>query len=68
VFFQDDWKVSRKLTLNLGFRWDYQSPRTDRFNQLANFDWTASSPLSAPGLDLRGGLTFVNVDGNPRGQ
>jgi hypothetical protein len=67
-FFQDDWKVSRKLTLNLGLRWDYESPRTDRFNELANFDFHAASPLSVPGLKLTGGLTFAGVNGNPRGQ
>jgi hypothetical protein len=68
LFLQDDWKVSRKLTLNLGLRWDYESPRTDRFNELANFDWHAASPLTAPGMNLVGGLTFVGVGGNPRGQ
>jgi hypothetical protein len=67
-FVQDDWKVGRKFTLNLGLRWDYESPRTDRFNELANYDFHAASPLTAPGLNLAGGLTFVGVNGNPRGQ
>jgi len=66
VFLQDSWKVTPKLTVNLGVRWDHESPRTDRFNQLANFDWQATSPIQAPGLSLRGGLTFVNVGGLPR--
>jgi hypothetical protein len=66
VFVQDSWKVTPKLTLNVGVRWDYESPRTDRFNQLANFDYSAASPLQVPGLNLKGGLTFVGVGGLPR--
>jgi hypothetical protein len=66
VFLQDAWKVTPKLTVNMGVRWDYESPRTDRFNQLTNFDYNVASPLQAPGIAPRGGLTFVGVDGLPR--
>ena len=65
-FMQDSWKVTPKLTVNAGVRWDYESPRTDRFNQLANFDYQATSPIQASGLTLRGGLTYVGVGGLPR--
>lgn len=47
-FFQDDWRVSRRLTLNLGLRWDFETEPVERFNRLvARWDPTAVSPLSA---------------------
>jgi hypothetical protein len=32
-YFQDDWRLNPKLTLNLGLRWDYERPTTERFNR-----------------------------------
>jgi hypothetical protein len=62
-YFQDDWRVNNKLTLNLGGRWDYESPLTERFNRMiAGFCATCTNPLqsSVTGLTLNGGLQFVN--------
>lgn len=37
-FMQDDFKVSRKLTLSYGLRYDYDSPPVDKYDAVANFD------------------------------
>ena len=69
LYFQDDWRVTSRLTLNLGVRYDLDSPGTERFDRMNYFDPNVKSPLVVPGFpDLRGGLVFVGVDGNPRSQ
>jgi hypothetical protein len=66
-YLQDDWKVNRKLTLNLGLRWDFETGLTERYDRYAVFDPSAQSPLSQrTGLNLFGGWTFANVGGRGR--
>ena len=36
-FVQDNWKLTPKLTLNLGFRYEYQAPYVEQNNRVANF-------------------------------
>jgi hypothetical protein len=67
VYFQDDWRVTRRLTVNWGFRWDYESPIVERHDrQIRGFDFSSPSPIQVPGMALTGGLLFAGVNG-PRG-
>lgn len=46
-WFQDDWKVTDKLTVNLGFRWDLNGPISERYNRISyGFDATAVNPVN----------------------
>jgi carboxypeptidase family protein len=61
LYLQDDWKATRKLTVNLGLRYEIQRPVTDRYNRQAWFDYKAVNPISSSvGQDYLGELQFAN--------
>ena len=71
---QDDIKVTRRLTVNLGLRWDILGPLTERYNRL-NYGFFPSqlNPISSqinqtqfPGYKAYGGIGFTGVGGLPR--
>ena len=65
-YFNDDFRLRRNLTLNLGVRYDFQQAPTDRFDRLSYWSPERNSLSDATGLNLTGGLQFTG-DGNPRG-
>ena len=64
---QDDWKVSRKLTVNFGVRWELETPYTERYDHMFyGFGYDLPNPVKVPGIVMRGGPLYAGLDGNPR--
>jgi hypothetical protein len=63
-YLQDGWKLTSKLTLTLGLRYEIQTAPTERHNAQQYFNFTASNPISAAvGFNVPGELVF-NSSGN----
>ena len=83
LYFHDNWRASRKLTLDLGVRWEYEGPMTERYNRsVRGFDPNAAQKIEAAArtnyagqpdvlsvdqFRVRGGLLFAGAAGQPRG-
>jgi hypothetical protein len=68
LFLQDSWKVTRKLTVDYGVRWDYATPAQEEFGRSANLGLTTADPaaggrLGAPIFEATCNCTFVHSYG-----
>jgi hypothetical protein len=72
-FVHDDIKLTRRLTVNIGLRWDVLLPVTEKYNQInREFLSTGVNPISSridhtafPGLTVYGGIGFAGQNGLP---
>jgi len=83
-YVQDDWRVNGRLTMNLGLRYEYETPMVELENRsVRGFDFAVVQPIEAAvraryaqnptpevpasAFNVRGGLSFAGVNGQPNG-
>ena len=65
LYVQDDWKATKKLTVNIGLRWELPGSWTERHNQLSYFEPNVvNSVLAAAGLNYPGTIGRVGTPGH----
>ncbi|MFN7923883.1 MAG: carboxypeptidase regulatory-like domain-containing protein [Bryobacteraceae bacterium] len=61
LFVQDDYRLTNRLTINAGLRWETELPRRELDNRMNSFDALAINPVSGtPGV-----VTFAGANGTP---
>jgi hypothetical protein len=67
LYAQDSWRVSRKLTINVGLRWEQPGSFSEKHGSLTSLDLAQAQPVlsQALGRTVTGGLALTNTAGNP---
>jgi outer membrane receptor protein involved in Fe transport len=58
-YVQDDYRVTNRFTLNIGLRYEYQTPYAEKFGQIGYFDWDAIEPTTGK----KGMFKLINPGG-----
>jgi Carboxypeptidase regulatory-like domain/TonB dependent receptor len=62
-YVQDDWKVTPKLTINVGLRYEWSTPYSERYNRLQFSDFTGATGINIP-VDRAAGFPEFGQIGN----